>query len=518
MQNTFDEISSLIDLGSFEEAKNETALLLANLDKHDDGSDVFSIGYYNAASFLVDIAHANSDAEIALYAATCLENLESRVIDFIEPHQYFYNLANAKSNLVISDSPLNISFTSIETLIDAKNYYWKSIKEARAIGKEFPEQYVNLANCLNYQFRFSEALRYYESVIESNPEIPQAWINQSESLLMLNTVSNSFSIRMLDKACSGYETAANSNAIPKAYAEYYATRSTELRDQIRELGIEITEDNHAETRKEFESLSEYRQTCCTNSLTLSEHGLYCSCAGSARDNLTIPLISTPLGGEFIPQMEAVLNRLKSEYSLARRCFYEYSTPEETSTKLIHEECFTDLKTSECLGLNYEKLRISFRLCFGILDKIALAICDHYLLHPKKQKIYFHNFWQLDRDDRRSKFEEIKNPGLLALYSIATDLNKHKQGEWQDFKRFRNALEHGFLVLTKSDQFEDTYNTYQFSNDVEFVSINNFELLTEQMLQLVRSAIFSFVFSFRNKALNMNSEGGIKVSFNRFNID
>ena len=63
-------------------------------------------------------------------------------------------------------------------------------------------------------------------------------------------------------------------------------------------------------------------------------------------------------------------------------------------------------------------------------------------------IYFQTFWQLDVDNRRQRFEDIKSHGLLALYSIATDLNKNKGGELAFYKEWRNGLEHKFLVVQK----------------------------------------------------------------------
>jgi hypothetical protein len=509
-QTIFDTISALIDSGAFLEAENATIELLEQTQEKDDGSDVFVICKFNIAGFLVDIAHSLTNREHALNAVELFESLESRVEGVIDSQHYFYNLANAKCNIVEQASTFDLSFSSIETLVEAKNDYWKSIKEASKTNEEFPEQYVNLANCLKRQFRFSEALWYYDNICGAAPGIAQSWINRSEALLMLNTVSNSYSAKMLHEISSGYNRASRSKAIPPRYASYYGEQAERFRQNI-------SESDHEETQKEFQELSEYRKYCCRSNLTLSEHGLYCSCAGSARDNLTIPLTSTTVGGAFVPQMEAVLNRLKSEFSMARRCYFEYAGA-KVDTDLIHEECFTDLETNECLGLDFEKLRTAFRLCFGIMDKIGLAICEHHSLKPQNGMVYFQNFWQLSRGNRREQFEAIKTPGLLALYSIATDLNEHKDGEWRDFKRLRNAMEHGFLVITNSGDINDTFGAYELSDDVEIVDLNVFEKMVEQMLQLTRSAIFSFVFHFREKGLKESVPTGLVVPLQRVNLE
>ena len=278
----------------------------------------------------------------------------------------------------------------------------------------------------------------------------------------------------------------------------------------------IDDDEEKDTKQEYENISTYRKFCIEKHLTLSEHGLYCACEGSARDNLTIPLLQKSIGGKFVPQMEMVLNRIKSEYSLARRNYYEYHNPTEEDLDLLHEDCFTELLNNELLGIPVEKLRTSFRLCFGILDKIALAICELYNIKTKGQ-IYFQNFWRLKEDERRDKFESIKCPGLLALYSIATDLNMHKDGEWACFKDWRNSIEHGLFVVLEEGSGIDIYESFTTTSDIVKITLKEFLYFLEQLLQLTRSAIFSFVFSVRYLALQSDTGGGVRCELNRKNF-
>ncbi len=127
-------------------------------------------------------------------------------------------------------------------------------------------------------------------------------------------------------------------------------------------------------------------------------------------------------------MEMVLNRLKSEFSFSRKLYYEYIEKESNYSEM-HESCFSELLNNEILGIDVEKLRTSFRVCFGILDRIGAAICDLYDIHPPNGLVYFPSFWQLDNGNRREKFNKIKSPGLLSLYSIATDLNDKKTASY-----------------------------------------------------------------------------------------
>jgi hypothetical protein len=203
-------------------------------------------------------------------------------------------------------------------------------------------------------------------------------------------------------------------------------------------------------------------------------------------------------GNFVVPMERVLNRLKSEFSFARTLYYEYMT-QPTSEAVQHELCFSELFDGEVLGLDIEKTRAGFRSCFGILDKIAAAICELFNMNPKDEHIYFENMWRLDSDGRRDKFEAIKNPGLLALYSIATDLNERKDGEWSFYKGWRDDLEHKFVVVYTGESPPEGQMPYHFVKDVVFIREEEFILHFGRLLQLTRSAIFSFVFSVREYA-------------------
>ncbi|EOX8442168.1 LA2681 family HEPN domain-containing protein, partial [Salmonella enterica subsp. houtenae] len=79
-----------------------------------------------------------------------------------------------------------------------------------------------------------------------------------------------------------------------------------------------------------------------------------------------------------------LNRLKSEFSLARHLYFDYLHPHNTDY-IKYESHFLELYNDEVLGIEIEKIRTAFRLCFGILDKIAVAICELYNLYPTTKK-------------------------------------------------------------------------------------------------------------------------------------
>lgn len=210
-----------------------------------------------------------------------------------------------------------------------------------------------------------------------------------------------------------------------------------------------------------------------------------------------------VAGDFILPMEKVLNRLKSEFGLARLMLYEHQS-DKKDNDIDDDACYAELYDNELLGTNIEKLRTAFRICFGILDKIgnAIALLFDLQLKTNKGKVrpsYFHTFWELENEDRRQKFEAYDNEGLIGLYSIACDLNHKLEGELSFYKQWRNALEHSFVFVYENEKPEDIETSLAYYEEPVFISESEFVESAEHVLQLTRSAIFSFVFAVRIKA-------------------
>ena len=507
-------LSQLIRLGQFDDALFGVKELQQIVEEISEQEDVYLASIANLASLFIDIGMMMPCIDAAKVGFDILNDNKEQVIGYIGDDNYYYNLSNAKSALIEEPDPFKNSFSTIEKLVSIKTDLWRAIRFQHNNSENVePTFLVNLGNSLKRQFRVVEALECYDQVTLLDLDIPQAWLNRSETLLMLNEISNTGSIQMLTQIKKGYDNVLTSNEVPPSWIKYYQSQVEFHQQKINELceELNISTDPHDEklTQEEYESLSDYRRFCLDNKLTLSEHGLYCACYGCARDNLTIPT-TDGIAGDFVIPMEMVLNRLKSEFSFARHLFYEYQTSEE-NLDLLHESCFSELFNDELLGIDVERLRTAFRSCFGILDKIGVAACELYDVYPPNGTVSFHSFWQLDRNDRRALFDKIKSPGLLALYSIATDLNDRKDGEWHFLKQLRNDLEHEFVVVHKHDKPGDVYSSYELLSKVVFISEDEFITYVKRLLQLTRSAIFSFVFAVRDKAIKEKKDDGIYIT-------
>jgi hypothetical protein len=208
-------------------------------------------------------------------------------------------------------------------------------------------------------------------------------------------------------------------------------------------------------------------------------------------------------------MELLLNRLKSEFAFARWSYFNSLDQEIT---LEFDVLYSDLLDNEVITPKMELMRSSFRICYGILDKIALGVCK--LFNVPAKRIHFETFWE----DAKIKplLNHTKNLHLNALYSIACDLNT-ASGELKHFKNWRNKLEHNLLIIKDTlDSSEDHLKVFEDKEFVAVVNTNDFETKTLHLLQLTRAAIISFVYCVRLQTIEhrdeQNKQKGFPINF------
>jgi tetratricopeptide (TPR) repeat protein len=474
------------------------------------------------AGLLIDIGEEGQIEKAISEGLKTIQDNRNHFANYIHEGSTEYNLGNAKSGLFrIQRTKSGFKFTpeNIVLLTEAKNHFWKAYKLFQSTKEDIiPQLFVNLANTLDTSGRVVEAIQYYDQVLINYPEFPQANASRSEALLFLNNLSGTYSINLLWQSMQGFAKAAQSNDVPKWLKDMWVKKRDYLQIELSRHDHLDEDVNHdlLETKLEAENHTKFRKFCLDKNLCLSEHSLYCNCVGSSSDNLTIPKSTASIGGDFVPKMELRLNRLKSEFALARLLYYE--SDQKQWGAYDKELSFTELHEDEAVGLRPEMLRTSFRLCFGILDKIAHAICELFDISEPDEPLAFERFWRprgkgLSRkqQDRWEKLNSIENLSLLALYSQATDLNSYS-GEWGNYKDWRNALEHELLVLTKnSEKPLDIFRAIKSSRRIVSVDYYEFKDKTLHLLQLTRSAIFNFVFCVRTEGEKLLGDQGVSIT-------
>ncbi|WP_089603724.1 LA2681 family HEPN domain-containing protein [Acinetobacter piscicola] len=470
-------ISNSIDQCEWSEALFGSEIMFSELEKHETSTIKLHL-LFNLAGQFIDVGSSLKN-EIAVNKG--LEILEQNYEHYEKEfgNNFFYNLANAKISIANNFGHKNsiLNYKESQLYSEAKNLYWQVFKN---IDKEIdPNLYyqnlINLANVLKQQYRFSEAMYIYEKMIQTKLDYPEAFINRSTCLEDFDKLLDHRNGKMIQEIVKGYEFAYLSAFTPTSYKPYYFHRIEFLRSQIPDFD---EDDDKNKNLEELAEMSQFRQWCIYENLTLNIHGMYCSCISNERDDLT--LLQEVISSADILQYEQYLNRMKAEFSLMRIMLYESKFID--SSKFDYESCYSELYDQEIINIKSERLRTCFRLCFSILDKLAIFLCQYFSFKIEKNTA-FNNFWRQNKTILESK----ENFALIAINSIICDLNE-QNGQFGFYKNWRNALEHHILFLVP--------DTFELSNDSThtYVKITDFENSLLNLIQLTRSSIFSTVFA------------------------
>lgn len=503
MEELFKYLYHLLDQEQFDEARQLIQQTLQDTSSLDTKKKIFFEA--QLYGFLIDIG-CESDSENDLNSAiSFLETNEALLQTVMTKSSYYYNLANAKHGLgkifYSQNRGVHSITTTKEKLQEPINLYWLAYKTIDSKDKSLTTQIlINLSNSLITVSRIVEGLQFLDIVLKQKPNFPQALISRGDNLHYLSEVTNcSVTIALFTQIYKSYDNGILTNALPPSILKRCEFGKEEALKTIHSYGFDTSNltKEIEETEKEYNEHSDFRKFCLDNFLTLNEHAIYCNCVAAEKDDLQIGVPQGTFKGNLVPKLELLLNRMKSEFSFARWMFYKSNTEEAFDSDVK----FSELLDGEIINSQTEFLRTSYRICYGILDKIALGICKLYDLDSKR--IFFETFW--DEIKRRAELDKVKNIHLNALYSIACDLNT-KTGELKHFKNWRNKLEHNLLILKDNKEFiPDGLKIFEDEEFVVVADVNDFNQKALHLLQLTRAAIFSYVFCVRLQTIEHKSE-------------
>jgi tetratricopeptide (TPR) repeat protein len=378
------EIHSLLDESEYQIAKEKVEKKLANLDK-DDKKNLPLLA--EIAGFMIDIGSEALDKDSAENGIKILKDYEGQLQTIISVQSYNYCLANGIHALYKIETR-GLGLPTLEMikphLVESKNYYYKAFKEINLseIDNIDLQILTNLGNNLSQSGRITEAVRLYNSVLKFNSNFPQALIGLAEDLdYWLRISFCPRTISLYQKIYSLYKQGLNKKAMPLNKLEYYELQLKMYKTILDEhdFNFSSTDDELKQNYEEYKKHSSFRKFCIDNFLTLNEHSIYCSCTEAKVDDVSIVHEKINVYGDKVGKMELLLNRLKSEFSLARKLYYEGVNGDNNYTDTYYSE----LMDGELIGEDVEKIRTAFRLCFGVFDKIAHGICYFFDLPKKK---------------------------------------------------------------------------------------------------------------------------------------
>lgn len=487
-----DKITAHLDKGEFTEARKLVYNKLSDIKTE----KVITIAHLELYGCLIDIGCESRNEQDLTYAISFLEINTDAIKEIITFSSYCYTLANAKHGL---DAVFYYNNRGVHSISVVKSRFQESIslywQAYKTINPEettlLPQILINLSNALTYVSRLVEAIQFLDIVLKKFPNNTNALLSRADLLHFLSEYNNSsVTIALYTQMFMNYAVAIRTGNLPPAFLERAQQSAQWSLSQIFSRGhnLDNLEKEMSETKEEFEALSPFRKFCIDNFLTLTEHGLYCNCKETAKDDIQIGVPFGAFRGYLVPKLELLLNRIKSEFAFARLNFYKSHSEESVDYDVL----FSELMDGEIINSQAEMLRTSYRVCYGILDKIALGICKMYELDSNM--VFFERFWADPK--RKEQLEQKRNFHLNALYSIACDLNT-KNGELKHFKDWRNKLEHNLLVLKdKTNPSPDILKIFEDDEFAVVVDITEFREKALHLLQLTRAAIFSYVYCAR----------------------
>lgn len=267
------------------------------------------------------------------------------------------------------------------------------------------------------------------------------------------------------------------------------------------------------------SEQQYKTWCLENILFINHMNDLVFSYHDAKDSITFPSYATKFseGCKFMkPHFAIAFANIKREFCFARYLAYEgiskkYPKFEEKELNLASDHYNSDYSGKT------ERLKTSFRLAFGVLDKLVNLLISFLKLDKeliKKNKCRTVEF--------KPKFFEIHlinyletNKYIKALYYVSCELNNESKftqdniqknlllGEAKHLKELRNDLEHNWVhvlefILNDSKCCDQDYANY--------IETEQLESDTIKVLKLVRSCIIYLVFAVQLEENKRQSDG------------
>lgn len=374
--------------------------------------------------------------------------------------------------------------------------------------------YTNLANSFSYIGRFVEAQEYWNKALLIYPEFAMAIGNRANGLMFYgaslyddvhNNLFQIFAFHGFKRALEikqGIHPDAMAGFLhhrDELYAYISGNFSQEYATQLPNLdNFDLGSDKQ---------LLDYRTWCLENRLFINPLNDLGPFADASHDCLNLPTLTLSL--KRAPVCINMFNQIKQEFATARYCFY---ASQDNSKPHFSDVDVVLVETMELVKYSYyiEQLKISFRLTYSILDKIAYLLNDYLNLEIEPNKVSFRGLWYKNSNNKvlRPFFTTSENWALRGLFWLSKDLYEKErefdsvlEPEAKEVASLRNFIEHkGFKVVSDfpglTSWFEEPDASYSISR-------KEFELKAMKLLKLTRAAIIYVAIAISKEEDNSN---------------
>lgn len=360
---------------------------------------------------------------------------------------------------------------------------------------------TNLAGALSHCGRFVEASAVWSEALRKNPKFWMARGNRSSSLMDYARSHNDgphepifmwFAHRELEKVLKHIDeepTLGNQGLRP-----HFASKVDHI-----ERGYKLDAINEAfsleASGKNLNVDSEYRRWCLFSGLYLNTLNDIGPIELAAHDDLDLPNMVTKLGKA--PVVVGFFNQLKQEFVSTRWLYFEAVNADEVHDSDLKVHLYNTLDYS-AYGLAVEKLKVSFRMAYSILDKIAYFLNRYLDLGIAENDVSFRRIWKQGKPPTvRPEFNASKNWPLRGLYWLSKDLFEPEFADVTDpdaqgLSKLRNHLEHKYVKLHSFARPESDASDMWFDDFAYSLTVDELERRTLRLLRLVRAALIYLI--------------------------
>lgn len=180
----------------------------------------------------------------------------------------------------------------------------------------------------------------------------------------------------------------------------------------------------------------------------------------SHDSLFLPTITAALDDP--PLYHTIYNQLKQEYVTARFLLFEGS---KEGKPHFSDKGNLQMDTLDyaVYSLNTEKIKIAFRLCYSLFDKIAYLLNDYLEVGLQPDEVNFRRVWYEKGNKKLAqlhpKLMDSQNLALRGLYWLSKDLTTKEEDfasailpESSQLVAIRNFIEHkSFMVVDMGEK-------------------------------------------------------------------
>lgn len=354
---------------------------------------------------------------------------------------------------------------------------------------------TNLGNVMNHLGRFVEAIGFWYRAMTVVPDFGMATVNLGHGLAHYarliydeghQFIFSKFAYYYLLKGITSNDVYP---AAKKGMSETAAHLARRFGHDNLMGKLDVKEYSFG--RSELEK--KYRRWCMKESLFLNPLNDFLHHSVVAHDVLCLPTIVAGL--EDPPLYHTMYNQLKQEFVTARFLYFE-GISSERAHFADKGNSLTDTAEYALYSLGIEKIKIAYRLCYSLFDKIAYLLNDYLEVNLPPGKVSFRNVWFQKDGTLNPKLAESQNWALRGIYWMSKDLSDKDSSfteailpEAGQLVTIRNFIEHKSIIAVE-------YGTTGLAKDGLTFTITRQDLMqkTIVLMKMVRAAIIYLPFA------------------------